>query len=71
VKTDLDTLLTALHVPVDDHVIPSGGVGLAIPRSWRMLKMVCLAVVQVVLGARREPHWLRMCYPDRRDERRR
>ncbi|MBF9134821.1 IS982 family transposase, partial [Plantactinospora sp. S1510] len=54
---DLDTLLTALYVKIDDMI---GG-----PR-WRgrppLLtdsELVCLAVAQVLLGARSEAHWLR------------
>jgi hypothetical protein len=57
VTQDLDTLLTALYVKIDDMI---GG-----PR-WRgrppLLtdsELVCLAVAQVLLGARSEAHWLR------------
>lgn len=63
VKTDLDTLLIALYVLVDDHVIPAeqrrrpGR-----PKRLSDAELVCLAVAQVLLGARSEHHWLRMCY---------
>jgi hypothetical protein len=57
VTQDLDTLLTALYVKIDDMI---GG-----PR-WRGRpprltdsELVCLAVAQVLLGARSEAHWLR------------
>jgi hypothetical protein len=68
VKTDLDTLLTALYVLVDDHVIPPqphrpgrpGRPGR--PKKLSDAELVCLAVAQVLLGARSEHHWLRMCY---------
>lgn len=59
---DLDTLLTALYVLIDDHVI-----GTRPRRPGRRKKLtdaevVCLAVAQVLLGARSERHWLRMCH---------
>lgn len=54
---DLDTLLTALYVKIDD--------GIRTPR-WRGRpprltdsELVCLAVAQVLLGARSEAHWIR------------
>ena len=56
---DLDTLLTGPYVLIDDHVAPSG------PRRPKMLsdaELVCLAMTQVLLGARSEHHWMRMCY---------
>jgi hypothetical protein len=62
VKTDLDTLLTALYVLVDDHVIPRGRRRPGHPRRLTDAELVCLAVAQVLLGARSEHHWLRMCY---------
>ena len=60
--TDLDTLLTALYVLIDDHVIPSGRRGPGRPKKLSDAELVCLAVAQVLLGARSEHHWLRLCY---------
>jgi hypothetical protein len=62
VTTDLDTLLTALYVLIDDHVIPSGRRRPGRPKRLSDAELVCLAVAQVLLGARSEHHWLRMCY---------
>ena len=62
VKTDLDTLLTALYVLIDDHVIPAGRRGPGRPKRLTDAELVCLAVAQVLLGARSEHHWLRLCY---------
>ena len=59
---DLDTLLTALYVLIDDHVIPSGQRAPGHPKRLSDAELVCLAVAQVLLGARSERHWLRMCY---------
>ena len=61
-KTNLDTLLIALYVELDDHVV--------IPRPVRPggftpkltdAELVCLAVAQVLLGFASEHHWLRFC----------
>ena len=62
VTPDLDTLLTALYVEIDDHVIPSGRRWPGQPKRLSDAELVCLAVAQVLLGARSEHHWLRMCY---------
>jgi len=62
VTADLDTLLTALYVLIDDHVIPSGRRGPGRPKKLSDAELVCLAVAQVLLGARSEHHWLRLCY---------
>jgi hypothetical protein len=62
VTPDLDTLLTALYVEIDDHVIPSGRRGRGQPKKLSDAELVCLAVAQVLLGARSEHHWLRLCY---------
>ena len=59
---DLDTLLTALYVEIDDHVIGSGRRRPGGPRQLSDAELVYLAVAQVLLGARGEHHWLRMCY---------
>jgi len=60
--TDLDTLLTALYVLIDDHVTPSARRGPGRPKKLADAELVCLAVAQVLLGARSEHHWLRLCY---------
>ena len=61
VTTDLDTLLTALYVLIDDHVIPSARRRPGRPVKLSDAELVCLAVAQVLLGARSEHHWLRVC----------
>jgi hypothetical protein len=62
VTTDLDTLLTALYVLIDDHIIESGPRRPGQPKKLSDAELVCLAVAQVLLGARSEHHWLRICY---------
>src|SRR5512135_1512801 len=62
VTTDLDTLLTALYVEIDDHVIPSGRRRPGQPKRLSDAGLVCLAVAQVLLGPRSEHHWLRLCH---------
>jgi hypothetical protein len=62
VTPDLDTLLIGLYVEIDDHVIPSGRRGPGQPKKLSDAELVCLAVAQVLLGARSERHWLRLCY---------
>src|SRR6266550_5455423 len=62
VTANLDTLLTALYVLIDDHVIPSGQRRAGRPKKLTDAELVCLAVAQVLLGARSEHHWLRLCY---------
>jgi hypothetical protein len=62
VKTDLDTLLITLYVLIDDHVIPPQHRRPGRPKKLSDAELVCLAVAQVLLGARSEHHWLRMCY---------
>ena len=59
---DLDTLLIALYVEIDDHVIPSGRRRPGQPKKLSDAELACLAVAQVLLGARSEHHWLRMCH---------
>jgi hypothetical protein len=62
VTADLDTLLTALYVLIDDQVIPPHQRRPGRPKRLSDAELVCLAVAQVLLGARSEHHWLRMCY---------
>ncbi|NYD48461.1 hypothetical protein BJY14_004444 [Actinomadura luteofluorescens] len=60
-KTNLDALLTALYVHLDDHVLRSADR----PRRRgpeRVLndaELVCVAVAQVLLGCDSERRWLR------------
>jgi hypothetical protein len=49
-------------VEIDDHVISTGWPGCGQPRKLPDAELVCLAVAQVLLGARSEHHWLRICY---------
>jgi hypothetical protein len=58
VTSDLNTLLTALYVLVDDHVVP--------PRTGRGHRpdltdseLICLAVAQMMLGYHNERRWVR------------
>lgn len=60
--TELDTLLVELYVLIDDHVIPPERRRPGRPKKLSDAELVCLAVAQVLLGARSEHHWLRMCY---------
>src|SRR6185437_1436534 len=62
VTADLEAVLTALCVLIDDHVIPSGRRRPGRPKKLSDAELVCLAVTQVLRGARSEHHWLRMCY---------
>jgi Transposase DDE domain len=62
VTADLDTLLTALYVLIDDHVLEPGPRRPGHPKKLSDAELVCLAVAQVLLGARSEHHWLRLCY---------
>lgn len=55
---NLETLLTALYVEIDDHVIgPRRGRGR--PKRLSDAELVCLAVAQVLLRFPSERHWLR------------
>lgn len=62
VKTDLDALLTALYVHLDDHVLGSGGGrrGRGRPRTLSDAEAVCVAVAQVLLRCDQERYWLRV-----------
>ena len=62
VTTNLDALLTELYVIVDDHVVEPKRPRPGRPKRLTDAELVCLAVAQVLLGARSEHHWLRMCY---------
>ena len=59
---DLDTLLTALYVELDDRIIPSCGFtrrGPGRPPAVTDAELTCLAVAQVLLRHDDERHWLR------------
>ena len=60
---DLDTLLIALYVALDDHIIPTltgrSGRGPGRPPAVTDAELVCLAVAQVLLRYHDERHWLR------------
>jgi hypothetical protein len=49
-------------VVVDDHVVAAEARRPGRPKKLTDSELVCLAVAQVLLGARSEHHWLRMCY---------
>jgi hypothetical protein len=60
VTTDLDTLLTALYVKVDDQI---GGVRcLGRPPLLSDSELVCLAVAQALLGHHCEARWMRYAH---------
>ena len=55
-EQDLDTLLTALYVTLHDELPPQH---LGRPQLTNDAELLCLAVAQVLLGARSERAWLR------------
>jgi DDE family transposase len=57
VRATLDDLVIALYVTIDDLLGPRLGPGR--PPRLSDAELVCLAVAQVLLGARSERHWLR------------
>jgi hypothetical protein len=57
VHADLDTLVTALYVTIDDLLGPRRGPGR--PPRLTDAELVCLAVAQVLLGFGSERRWLR------------
>jgi hypothetical protein len=62
VTTNLDALLTEPYVIIDDRVVAPERRRPGRPKRLTDAELVCLAVAQVLLGARSEHHWLRMCY---------
>jgi hypothetical protein len=61
VKTDLDALLTALYVHLDDHVLPKPNRrGPGRPRLLTDAELVCIATAQVLLRCDDERRWLRL-----------
>jgi Transposase DDE domain len=61
VTNDLDALLTALYVEIDDHVVPARRGRGRRPRLSDA-ELVCLAAAQVLLGIDGEHRWLRFAY---------
>lgn len=62
VRTDLDTLLTALYVFCDDRVVPPERRRPGRRKQLSEAELICLAVAQVLLGYPSQHHWLRFCY---------
>lgn len=58
---DLDALLTALYVEIDDHVIPARRGRGRRPRLSDA-ELLCLAVAQVLLGFHTERRWIRFAH---------
>jgi Transposase DDE domain len=63
VSKDLDTLLTALYVLIDDHVVPPR-IGRGRRPELTDSELLCLAVAQVLLGYHRERRWIRHIHSD-------
>jgi len=61
VTAELDNLLTALHVLIDDHATPWGQRGAGRPRKMLDAERVCPAMAPVSHGAGSKCHWLRPC----------
>ena len=60
---DLDTLLTALYVELDDRIIPARGFARCGPGGRPAVtdaELACIAVAQVLLRCDGERHWLRI-----------
>jgi hypothetical protein len=57
---DLDTLLTALYVKIDDMLVKDRQPGRPVRLSQS--ELVCLAVAQAMLGYHSEARWLRFCH---------
>lgn len=55
---DLNALLTALYVLVDDHVVPPS-TGRGRRPDLTDSELICLAVAQVLLGYHSERRWIR------------
>ena len=61
VRNDLDTLLTALYVEIDDHVVPARRGRGRRPRLSDA-ELLTLAAAQVLLGIDTEHRWIRFAY---------
>jgi transposase len=60
VTTNLDALLAALYVFIDDHVAPCRRIGR--PPKLTDAELLCLAVAQVLLGFPSARHWIRFAH---------
>jgi hypothetical protein len=60
VTTDIDTLLTALYVKIDDEIAGVRCVGC--PPQLSHSELVCLAVAQALLGFHSEARWVRYAH---------
>ncbi|MGX6748739.1 IS982 family transposase, partial [Streptomyces xantholiticus] len=58
--TNLDALLAALYVFIDDHVAPRRRIGR--PPKLTDAELLCLAVAQVLLGFPSARHWIRFAH---------
>lgn len=58
---DIDTLLTALYVFVDDHLVPRRRRP-GRPRKLSDAELVCLMITQVLFDFPRERHWIRYAH---------
>ncbi|BEL12839.1 IS982 family transposase [Actinoplanes sichuanensis] len=58
---DIDTLLTALYVFVDDHLVPHRRRP-GRPRQLSDAELVCLMITQVLFDFPRERHWIRYAH---------
>ncbi|HEV3172231.1 MAG TPA: IS982 family transposase, partial [Actinocrinis sp.] len=56
-KTDIETLITALYVKIDDELVTDRWCGR--PPLLSDSELVCLAVAQALLQVRNEARWLR------------
>jgi hypothetical protein len=61
VTNDLDALLTALYVEIDDHVVPARR-GRGRRPQLSDAELLTLAVAQVLLGIDNEHRWIRIAY---------
>jgi len=63
VSNELDTLLTALYVNLEDRVLPALGCSRAHRRGRKPAlsdaELLCLVVAQQLLGVASERHWIR------------
>lgn len=61
VTADINTLLTALYVLVDDHLVPRRR-GPGRPRQLSDAELICLMITQVLHEFPRERHWIRYAH---------
>ncbi len=59
-KTNLDALLAALYVFIDDHVAPCRRIGR--PPKLTDAELLCQAIAQVLLGFPSARHWIRFAH---------